>query len=135
MTTITARPATGLLRRALLLDGVASGGLGVLLTAAAGPLADVLGGSTTLHRAVGIFLIGYGAAVLLIGTRPVVSLPAAATIAVGNCGWVLASAAVAVLDPWSLTTLGTAFVVAQAVAVAGFAALQFAGLRQAGRSG
>lgn len=131
MTTITARPTT-LLRRALLLDGVASGGLGVLLTVAAGPLAGVLGGPDTLHRTVGIVLIVYGAAVLYLGTRPMISRPAAATVVVLNCGWVLASAAVAVADPWSLTALGVAFVVAQALVVAGLAALQFAGLRQLG---
>ncbi len=133
MATITARP-TSLLRRALLLDGVASGGLGVLLTVAAGPFASLLGGSDTLHRTVGIVLIAYGAALLYLGIRPVIARPAAGTVVVLNCGWVLASAAVAIADPWSLTALGTAFVVAQALIVAGFAALQFAGLRQLGQT-
>ncbi len=130
MTTTTTRRTGSLLRRALLLDGVASGGLGVLLTVAAGPLTGVLGGPETLHRTVGIVLIAFGAAVLYLGTRPVISRPATATVVGFNCGWVLASVAVAVADPWSLTALGIAFVVAQALVVAGLAALQFAGLRQ-----
>lgn len=130
MTTTTTRRTGSLLRRALLLDGVASGGLGVLLTVAAGPLTGVLGGPAALHRTVGIFLIVYGAAVLYLGIRPAISRPAAATVVVLNCGWVLASAAVAIADPWSLAALGIAFVVAQALVVAGLAALQFAGLRQ-----
>lgn len=130
MTTLTSTRSTDLLRRVLLLDGVASGALGVLLAAAAGPLQGLLGAPIGVPRAVGVFFIGYGVVVAVIGTRQPIPRPAAWVVAVGNVGWVLASVAVAIADPWSLTPLGTAFVLAQALVVAGFAEFQVIGLRR-----
>jgi hypothetical protein len=47
-----------------------------------------------------------------------------------NLVWVLASAAILPLEVVSPTLLGTLFVIAQAIIVAGFAEAQFIGLRR-----
>jgi hypothetical protein len=50
-------------------------------------------------------------------------------VIVGNLGWTAES--LALLGQQSPTPLGTAFVAAQAIAVLGLAALEYAGLRRA----
>ena len=49
------------LRRALFLDAAASGGMGLLLLVAAGPLAGLLGLPLSLLRSVGVFLVPFAA--------------------------------------------------------------------------
>lgn len=120
-----------LLRLALKLDAVASGGLGVLSLAAAPLLENLLGTPPALLWPVGLFLVGYAAAIWIAASRPNVSRPTAWAVVVLNLLWVVGSV-VAVAAGWlTLTILGTAFVLAQAAAVALFADLQFLGLRRA----
>jgi hypothetical protein len=66
--------------------------------------------------------------VWLVGDRPVAA--AVRIVVAGNLLWTAASVAVAAGDG-TLTTIGTVWVVLQALVVAGFAVLQFAGLRRA----
>ena len=120
-----------LLRPALKLDAVASGALGVLSLAAGPLLEDLLGTPRTLRWPIGLFLIGYAAAVWAVGSRPRVSRPAVRTVIAINLLWVVASVAAVAGGRLLLTGLGIAFVLAQAVAVAMFADLQFLGLRRA----
>ncbi len=132
MTTLSPAPTRtdggALLRFALRLDAAASGALGVLGLAAAPLLTDLLGPPTGLLRWVGAFLVGYAAALLLIAARPTIPRPAAWTVVGGNAAWVVASV---LATGWiSLTPLGVAVVLAQAAAVAGFAALQTLALRR-----
>ncbi len=121
------RSSTSLLRVALLGDAAASGATGLLMAAAAGPLAPLLGLPEPLLRGAGLVLLPYAAFVAWLG-RPVPGL-VRAVVAVNllwaaDCVLLLASGFVAP------TGLGIAFVLLQALVVLGFALAQWAGLRQ-----
>lgn len=121
----------GLLRLALKIYAVASGALGALALAAGVVLDDLLGIPLALLVPVGLFLIVYAAFVWVVGTRPGINRTAAWAIIAVNLLWVLDSV-VLVMTGWlSLTAMGIAFVLAQAVAVALFAGAQFYALRRA----
>ncbi|WP_046863537.1 hypothetical protein [Microvirga massiliensis] len=123
------------LRYALLGDAVASGAMGLLSLGGAGLLAAPLGLPEMLLRMTGLILVPYAAAVAWLGTRPVASASRWAVWAViaANVMWVVDSA-ILLLAGWvSPTSLGTAFVILQAVVVAGFAEAQFIGIRRAER--
>ncbi len=122
---------TKLLRLALKLDAVATGGLGLLAVAAAPLLENLLGAPRDLLTPVGAFLIAYGVAVWVIGTRATVSRTAVWAVIALNLVWVLDSVLTVAAGWLSLTVLGTGFVLLQAAAVALFADLQFMGLRRA----
>jgi hypothetical protein len=125
----TTAPAPSLLRLALRADAVVSGLNGVAYLLLAGPLADLLGLPAGAVLAVGVFLLVYGAAVWMVGERP---LPAAVrTVVVGNLLWTAGSIAVVAADVGTPTPIGAAWLVLQAVVVAGFAVLQLTGLRRA----
>lgn len=132
---VLAQPAagdrSGWLRLALKLDAVATGALAVLGLAAAPLLDSMLGTPSSLLLPVGLFLLVFAAAVWLIGTRPQVSRVAAWSVVALNLLWVVGSVAAVVAGWLPLTTLGTAFVLVQAVAVLVFADLQILGLRRA----
>ena len=139
---ITAAPTTGLgadaagsrLRLALKLDAVVTGANGAAYLAAAGPLGDLLGLSPALLRGTGAFLLGFAAAVWLTGTQRSVPRAAAAAIVAANAAWALDSVVAAVAGWGTPTGAGTAWIVLQALVVAGFAALQLSGLRRAARA-
>ena len=118
-----------LLHRALQLDALASGGMGALLAAAAGPLADLLGLPAPLLRGAGALLLPYAAFVAVVGTRRAVPRGAAWAIVACNVAWVAASVVLVERGPGAPTRLGYAVIVAQALAVLAFAALQAVGLR------
>ena len=120
-----------LLRLALRVDATASGALGVLGVAAAPLLTDLLGPQGAVLRATGAFLVGYAAALVVLAARPRIPLPAAWIVVVGNSAWVLGSVIAVVAGRASLTALGVAFVLLQALAVAVFAELQWMGIRRA----
>ena len=120
-----------LLRRSLQLDAVATGAAGALLLAAGPVLADRLGAPLALPRPVGLVLVGYAAAIWVVGSRPAISVPAARAAVVANALWAIGSVILVIAAPFALTGLGVAFVLAQAALVALFADLQFLGLRQA----
>ena len=118
---------TSFLRRSLQLDGVASALCGVLLLAAAGPMAPVMGlGGPGIARAVGALFVVFAVAVLWNAARPMVSRGGALAAVVLNAAWVLGSAVVIVDGP--LTALGNAAVAAVAAAVLLFAVLEAVGL-------
>ena len=133
----TSGSRNGLLRLTLKLDAAASGAMGVLLLLAAGlvigdqrPFALLLGTPTALLVPVGLFLVAFAAFVWVVGTRSRINSTAAWAVLAANVLWVLASV-VLLVDGWfPLTTLGVAFVLVQAAAVALFAGLQFLGLRR-----
>ena len=133
MTTSTASPLTrpeGLLRLALRLDAAVSALNGVAYVVVAAPLGDLLGLSAGLLRGLGVFLLLYAAAVWWVGARPAVDTSAVRAVIAANLLWTAGSIGVAVTGLGSPTTVGTVWIVLQAVAVAGFAALQAAGLRR-----
>lgn len=123
------------LRAYLNLDAAASGLLGLLLAVLGwGVLVDLLGYPAGLLVPVGAFLVGYAAWLRYLATRPAVSRAGASVVIVGNLLWVAASVVLVVAGWFGPTALGVAFVLVQAVAVAGFASLQYSGLRKASRA-
>jgi hypothetical protein len=125
-TTLTAPAAPGRLtiRFALVLDAVVSAANGAAYLVAAGPLADLLGISEGILRALGGVLLAYAALVYLVSRRP--SSAAVAAVVAGNVAWVVASLALAISGWQDPTTAGTVWIVLQASVVAGFAELQVA---------
>lgn len=113
------------IRRALLIDATASGAMGFLLAAGATQLEPVLGLPIALLRGVGVFLIPFAAFLVWLAPRALESRGLVWTIVVGNVLWVLASVLVLESRRVVPTALGTAFVVAQALAVAAFAYLEY----------
>ncbi len=123
---------TPFLRFALLGDAAASGATGLLLSAGAGALASLLGLPDGLLRVAGLVLLPYAAFVAWLGTRsggvPRNALRAVVAI---NLLWAIDSALLLAMGPVSPNSLGIAFVLAQAVVVLGFAAMQWTALRGA----
>ena len=124
-------PVSLLLRRALLADAVASGASGALLAFDAAPLGALFGLPAGLLQAAGAVSLAWGVLAAWLGTRDALWRPAAWAAIAGNVLWVLGS--VELLLGTQPSTLGLAYVVAQAVLVAVFAELQFMGLRAGAR--
>jgi hypothetical protein len=129
MGTVTNQPNA--LRRALFLDAAASGGMGVVLLVAAGPLAGLLGLPPSLLRSVGVFLVPFAAMLLWVARRRDALPGITRAIVVGNVLWVVASGLLLVSGVVTPTLLGEIFVLAQAAAVLIFAYLEYRGLRSA----
>lgn len=121
---------TPMLKWALLGDAAASAATGLLLAAAAGPLAPWLGLPAGLLQAAGLILLPWAAFVLWAGTRAEVPRLAVRAIIAINLLWVLDSLMLLAFQPAS--ALGVAFVLAQALVVLGFALLQRRALHEAG---
>ena len=132
MQTITAQktiaPRRSLLRTALTFDAGVTALNGAAYLALAGPLHDLLGLSETLLRGAGAFLLVYALAVGLLAARPRPPRAGVLAVVAANAIWA-ADSVVAALAGWGdPTAAGTVWMVLQAVVVAGFAALQLAGL-------
>jgi hypothetical protein len=128
----SAQDPSGLLRAAIRIDAVITAAVGVQLLAGAALLDGVLGTPATFLAAVGAAMIGWGA-LWLVARRPRITGPAREIVA-ANALWVVLSGVLIAADWHDLTAVGTAFVVFQAATVAGFIALQVAGLRRIARS-
>jgi hypothetical protein len=122
------------LRLILKLDAVVTGVNGIAYLALAGPLEDLLGVAPELTRPIGAFLVLFAAAVWFVATRPVVPRLAAADIAAANALWALGSLVFAAAGTSSPTTVGTVWIVLQALVVGGFAALQALAMRSGSAS-
>jgi hypothetical protein len=120
------------LRLILKLDAVVTGVNGIAYLALAGPLEDLLGVAPELMRPIGAFLVLFAAAVWFVASRPVVPRMAVADIAAVNAVWALGSVAFAATAASSPTTVGTVWIVLQALVVGGFAALQALAMRSDG---
>jgi hypothetical protein len=118
------------LRGVLLVDAVATAATGVLLTLGASFLDDLLGLPSRFLVTVGVPLIPYAALVAWLGTRQTTSPAVIRFIVWSNVAWVAGSVALLASRVFEPTALGVVFVVAQAIAVAFFAELQFVGLRR-----
>jgi hypothetical protein len=119
-----------LLHLALALDAVASGVMSLALIAGAGLLAPWLALPEALLREAGLILVPYVAGLVLLVRRSELPLVAIHAVIVCNVVWVAASILLLTGGLVAPSTLGTAFVIAQAVAVAFFAELQVIGLRR-----
>ena len=124
-------PTTPLLRAALTVDATASTAMGLLLVAGAPALTGLLGLPEALLRGAGLSLIPFVALVaFLAASREVAPRLVWAVIGM-NVLWVAESAWLLLGGHVQPTALGTAFVIAQALAVAGFAEAEYLGLRRA----
>lgn len=135
MSTRTVLP-TPFLRAALLGDAVASGATGLLLLAAAVPLAALLGLPVPLLRGAGLVLLPYAAFVAWVGTRAAPLRLAIVGIIALNLLWAMDSVLLLLIGPaiagLAPGALGIAFVLMQALAVLGFGVAQWVALRRVG---
>lgn len=112
-------------RRLLLADATTCGASALLLTIGGGLLAPVLGLPEALLRYAGVALVPFVVVLLVVARQSSPSGAAVRGIAASNLAWVAASILLLESGWVAPTTLGTAFVLAQAVAVAALAALQW----------
>jgi hypothetical protein len=134
-TTISAatRSADGaLLRLALKADAVITGANAFAYLAAFAVLDSLLGVPTAALLGVGAFLAVYSVLVWTLATRPSMPAPAVAAVIAGNVLWAVDSLIALGLDWFSPTLAGQVVIAVQAVGVAGFAAIQYLGLRRQG---
>lgn len=130
MNAVARTPSSHLLRRATQLDAVATAAVAALLIAAAAPLSQWLHLPQNLLLGAGLLLVPYVAFLGWLLSRERISTAQAwAVIAINAC-WVIDSALLLVSGWVAPNALGVAFVVAQALAVAVFAELQYFGLRR-----
>lgn len=118
----------GLLRFALTLDGVVSGAMGFALLAGSAALDGPLGLPVGLLVAVGAFLTVYGAFVLRLARHPLRS--AVAAVIAANVAWAAGALIALALDWHEPKLAGEVVIAVQVVGCAGFAALQYVGLRR-----
>lgn len=119
-----------LLRGALQLDAAASAAMALALSLGAAPLAALLHLPHALLFEAGLFLVAYAAFVGWLATRTALSRALVLVVIAGNALWMLGSVALIVSGGVSPNGLGTAFVLAQGIAVGIFAELQFIGLKR-----
>jgi len=117
------------LRRALVVDALASGLTGALMITGASALAPMLGLPTALLQGAGLVLVPYVTFVVVVAARAHISTPAVWAVIACNAAWTVASVALLV-DFVTPTALGTVFVIGQALAVAALGALQYVALRR-----
>ena len=129
--TTTDRDPQGLLRRALLVDAVATAGMGALLAAAPGLLEALLGLPVALLRGAGLALLPFAALLAWVARRPRIPAGLAWTLVIVNVLWAIDSVVLPLTGWIDPTALGAAFVVAQGLIVAAFAWLEWTGLRRA----
>jgi hypothetical protein len=118
-----------LLRYALIADAVASGAMGLLMIAAAGPLSGLLGLPQQLLTIAGVVLVPWTAMVAYLATRAEPNPGSVWAVILINLAWVVGSAFVLFGGVVSPTLLGYTFIAAQAIVVFAFADFQFFGLR------
>jgi hypothetical protein len=118
------------LRCVLALDSASCALLGLLLFLGAEPLSALLGLGERLLFGAGLLLLPLAAFIAWLASRPAPPAPLVWLLIVGNLAWTAESFLLVSMESGRITALGTAFVAAQAVAVLGITALEYAGLRR-----
>jgi hypothetical protein len=118
------------LRQVLFIDAAVSGSAGLLMAAGAPFLSPLLGLPAGLLFWAGVALFPFVALLVAVARRNEASRIVIIDIIAINAMWVAASLGLLVSGAVAPTLLGYAFVIAQALAVALLAGLQFAGQRQ-----
>ncbi len=127
MTSATLSP---LLRFGLLLDAAGSGATGIALTVAPGFWADLFGLPSGLLLPAGLAMLPWAVGLALIVRRGHAARPTLRAVIGLNIAYVVLCLAAVFGGLLAPNSLGLAFVLAQAAAVALFAELQFLGLRR-----
>ncbi|MDP3620250.1 MAG: hypothetical protein Q8R63_10690 [Ramlibacter sp.] len=123
------------LRRVLWADAFAGAASSLLHLLGAGLLGSLLGISHQVLAASGIALLVFVALAAYLASCDPVPRRLVGVLVAGNWAWVVGCAVFALMNAYSLTLLGQAYVVIHAVAVALLAELQWMGLRRAPRHG
>jgi len=118
------------LRRSLLADALITLATGLLLALGAAPLSGLLGLPQPLLFWAGVSLVPFAGLVALLARREQAPRAAVWAVVLYNALWALDSVLLLALGWVSPTLLGSAFVLAQALAVAVFALAQYAGLQR-----
>jgi hypothetical protein len=130
MTTVDAVfDRTSFLRRVPMVDAATCLAMGALLVLFASPLSTLLGLPSVLLAYAGAILFPIAGFMAWLALRRDASRWGAWVVILGNAGWVTGS--VLVLFLASPTTIGYAFVIAQAVVVVLLAELEYVGVRRA----
>ncbi len=119
------------LRLLLTVDAFISGATGAAMIAAADMLEPLLNVPATVMRSAGVMLLPFAAMVFFFSRQEQLTRSRVWVVIALNVAWVAASVLVLVSGWIQPSTLGLAFVLFQAVVVAGLAELQFTGLRRA----
>jgi hypothetical protein len=128
-TNMTTRP-TPFLRNVLLLDAVATGATGLLMTFFAGTLTGLLQIPNTLLFYAGLILLPYAVLVGWLARRETLPRWSVWAVIVTNALWAVDSVLLAMSGWVEPNALGYAFILMQALVVVGFAELQYVGLRR-----
>jgi hypothetical protein len=123
------------LRRALLLDAVVSGAVGLVMMLGSSFLSGFLRLPVPLLFVAGLILLPFAAWLIFLSTRQMLLRSSLWTVVTINVLWVIASFVLLVGDFVSPNTLGYAFVIFQAMVVAVFALLQVSGSRRSDSPG
>lgn len=128
---MTPSPSTStLLRRALTADAVLTGATALMLLAGAGFLGGLLGLPVALLRGAGLSLVPFTAFLVYLLRREHLPRGAAWFVVACNALWAVDSILLLFTSWVDPTRLGYVFVVFQALVVAGFAEMQYVGLRR-----
>jgi hypothetical protein len=130
MTHTTQTTNVTFLRRVLVLDAASCIGMGVLVTAGTGYLESLLGLPAPLLRTTGASLLPFAGVLIWLATRSVPPRAGVIAVIVCNAVWVIDSLALLASGWLAPTALGTAFILAQAAAVAVLAVLEYVGLKR-----
>ena len=122
------RPSSAL-RYALAADAIASGSTGLLLALGAGPLSGPFEMPEAFLRGAGVALLPFAALIGFVARRETLARATVLAIVAVNALWVVDSFALLATGWLAPSLIGSAFVIAQALAVGLLAVAQYAGLR------
>jgi hypothetical protein len=124
-------PLSTFLQRVLWLDAATCLITGAVFLTASATVEQLLAIPAPLARALAVVLLAFGTFVAWVGTRRELIRPAVWAIVLVNALWAVESVLALVFGWLQPNSLGQWFVIAQALAVAVIAELQFIGLRRA----
>jgi len=119
------------LRSLLFIDAATCATMGLALDLAAAPIAALTGLPQPLLLYAGLSLLPIAAFLALVALRPAQQPAGGWLVIAGNAGWVIASLVLIAAGWVQPNGLGVAFVLVQALAVAGLTLLELAALRRA----
>ena len=120
---------TTFLKRVLILDAASCLGMGAVLIAGGGTLAELFGLPIGLTRGAGLLLLPIGVFILWLGTRRQAHPALVWAVILGNVGWTMESLITAFATP-GISAVGSLFVAGQAAAVLMLAGLEYVGLQR-----
>ncbi|MBD3845422.1 hypothetical protein IED13_06920 [Bosea sp. SSUT16] len=123
------------LRNALALDAAACAGMGLVLAGAAGALAGPLGLPTGFLRGAGLVLLPCAALLAWFASRETLPRWAIHLVVAVNLIWIADSVLILLAGWFAPSSLGIAFVLGQALAVAVVTELEIIGLKRSADEG